>query len=212
MFEAVGNSLANSVWEARLSTTPSGRTSSGALPPSRLSSSVGPPSSSAAVVSSVGPSSSSSFSRVSSTQTGTSVASGGGSGAVFFGMGRKSVGSPGGAAAAGRASVARTRPLGGMNDAWVWNDDDDESSDYGGLGPRGGGLGGAAGAAGAVTGGAQGGWGGPTGGLKPTTASPLADKMRYITDKYVNRRYAEPMSSSQAQSVLWDGVEAGDLR
>ena len=102
-----------------------------------------------------------------------------------------------------------------MNDAWVWNDDDDESSDYGGLGPRGGGLGGAAGAAGAAAGGAQGGgggWGGQTGGSKPTTASPLADKMRYITDKYVNRRYAEPMSSSQAQSVLWDGVEAGDLR
>ena len=83
----------------------------------------------------------------------------------------------------------------------MWNDED-EDDEYGGVGGSG-----ARGAPLAPLPPLAGGGGG-----KPTATSPLADKTRYINDKYVHRLYVETMTSMRAESVLWDGVEAGDVR
>lgn len=47
---------------------------------------------------------------------------------------------------------------------------------------------------------------------KPTPTSTLQEKQKFIMEKYVNRGFAENISKSVAQLLLWDGTAAGDVR
>jgi len=47
---------------------------------------------------------------------------------------------------------------------------------------------------------------------KPSPTAPLADKARFIQDKYVARAFAATLPREQAQAKLWDAVAASDVR
>jgi hypothetical protein len=52
----------------------------------------------------------------------------------------------------------------------------------------------------------------PSGGRKPGVGSPLPDKLRFITEKYVERRFALPLDPHAALALMWQGVARGAAR
>jgi hypothetical protein len=46
---------------------------------------------------------------------------------------------------------------------------------------------------------------------KPVAATPLTEKQRFITEKYVMKTWAKNMPQAQAHAMLWDAVEARDI-
>mmetsp|Transcript_31543 Transcript_31543/g.70205 ORF Transcript_31543/g.70205 Transcript_31543/m.70205 type:complete len:908 (+) Transcript_31543:167-2890(+) len=90
-------------------------------------------------------------------------------------------------------------PGGTADDSWVWCDNDDEDFGHvGGALPK-------RGASAAPS-------SGPVSGKKPSVKSPIAEKQRFITEKYVNKRYATVLDPLEAGSMLWDAVEAGSIK
>ena len=197
LFEAVGNDLANSVWEARR-VSPSGAGGEAGGVRGAIGTAVGAGSS---------PESNNEQQQQQQQQQQAK-------GPSFWGLGRKDKGRGGGRVAAGSTPA-------GVDDSWVWDDDVEGDGAFmgspGGAGRRSdrvpsSGSGPSIMASLQRGGGAGGGVEGPVVAAKPTVSTQLAAKATYIKEKYVARRYVRTMAASDASEALWEGVAAGDLR
>ncbi|KAG1671342.1 hypothetical protein FOA52_002952 [Chlamydomonas sp. UWO 241] len=178
MFDAVGNELANEVWEARLAPQLGGPSSTANHHQPAAASSQQPIAGNGQHVRAVG----------------------GGSG------GAATASAPGhrrhGAGAGGSSGSGRV-------DSWVWghDDDDDELGGSARSSPQ---MGPSVASVGVITGAMAGVR--PSGGRKPGVGTPLPEKLRFITEKWVERRFAVPMEPHAALALLWQGVLRGSAR